>query len=220
MIAAVGILAPAQMDARGPLGDSSDMTPESTPLDPESSIALVLRAQAGDAAALERLFERYEKRLKIWAHGRLPQWARGPEDTHDLVQETLCQVVRKLDSFHPRHEGAFLAYVRQVLRNGVTDRIRRFRRRGAVTPLDSAHPSDLPSPDEQAEAELLLDRYEAALERIRPEYREAIVVRIELGLSWAEAAQALGKPSVPAAQMAVRRALVRLAEEMAYERRS
>ena len=61
-------------------------------------------------------------------------------------------------------------------------------------------------------------RYEAAMERLRPEEREAVIARVELGLSHAEVAEALGKPSAAAAHMAVSRALVRLAEEMAHER--
>ena len=61
-------------------------------------------------------------------------------------------------------------------------------------------------------------RYEAAMERLRPEEREAVIARVELGLSHAEVAESLGKPSPAAAHMAVSRALVRLAEEMAHER--
>lgn len=63
-------------------------------------------------------------------------------------------------------------------------------------------------------------RYESAMERLRPEDREAIIARVELGLSHTEVAKALGKPSVAAAHMAVSRALVRLAEEMAHDRKS
>ena len=188
-------------------------------LDPESSFELVLRARRGDEAALNDLFERYSKRLRVWAHGRLPPWARGPADTQDVVQDTLLQVIRKLDTFEPRHEGAFLAYVRQTLRNNITDRIRQARRRGPVEPLDSSKSSPEPGPDAIAEASQLMDRYEAALERVKPDQREAIIARIELRLPWPEVATALNKPSVPAAQMAVRRSLVRLAREMSYERR-
>ena len=65
----------------------------------------------------------------------------------------------------------------------------------------------------------VFDRYEAAMERLRPEEREAIIARIEMGLSHAEVAEALGKPTVAAAHMAVSRALVRLAEEMAHDRK-
>ena len=66
----------------------------------------------------------------------------------------------------------------------------------------------------------LVDRYEAALDRLRPDYREAIIARIELRLSWPEVVVALKKPSLPAAQMTVSRALIRLAQEMSYERQS
>ena len=60
----------------------------------------------------------------------------------------------------------------------------------------------------------------SALERLRPEEREAVIARVELGLSHAEVAEALGKPSAAAAHMAVSRALVRLAEEMAHDRQA
>jgi RNA polymerase sigma-70 factor (ECF subfamily) len=189
-------------------------------LDPESSFALVLRARRGDDAALNDLFERYSKRLRVWAHGRLPPWARGPGDTQDVVQDTLLQVIRKLDTFEPRHEGAFLGYVRQTLRNNITDRIRQAQRRGHVEPLTSSKSSPAPSPEEDAIASELMDRYDAALERVKPDQREAIIARIELRLPWPEVATALNKASVPAAQMAVRRSLVRLAWEMAYERKA
>ncbi len=189
-------------------------------LDPESSFALVMRARRGDEAALNDLFQRYSKRLRVWAHGRLPTWARGPADTQDVVQDTLLQVIRRLDAFEPRHEGAFLGYVRQTLRNNITDRIRQAQRRGPFEPLASSKSSSDPSPFELAAASQLMDRYDAALERLRPEYREAIIARIELRLEWPEVAAALRKPSVPAAQMAVSRALVRLAREMSHERKA
>ena len=75
-----------QMGFPPSLGDVQD---GQQTLDPESSISLVLRARRGDEAALNELFERYSKRLRVWAHGRLPPWARGPADTQDVVQDTL-----------------------------------------------------------------------------------------------------------------------------------
>jgi len=58
-------------------------------------------------------------------------------------------------------------------------------------------------------------RYGAALERLTPEEQRAIVARCEWGMSHEEVAQALGKPSANAARVAIHRALVRLAKEMA-----
>jgi len=186
--------------------------------DTESSMVLLTRAKSGDTAALDGLCARYLPRMLRWAHGRLPVYARGAIDTHDLVQETLTQVVQRLHAFEPRHEGAFQGYVRQALLNRVRDEIRKAQRRGVPDPLDSAKTSPDPSPLEEAIGQEALQRYEAALARLRPDDREAIIVRIEMGLPYADVAKALGKPTIGAAHMAVSRALVRLAQEMSHVR--
>jgi RNA polymerase sigma-70 factor, ECF subfamily len=183
-----------------------------------SSLTLVLRARAGDAGALNELCTRYLPRLQRWAHGRLPPSARGALDTHDLVQNTLARVVQRIQAFDPRHEGAFQAYVRQALLNQIRDAARHSQRRQPPDPLDSAQPGVDPSPLENAIGNEALERYEAALQRLRAQDRNAIIARVELGLSYLEIATELGKPSVPAAHVAVSRALVRLAKEMARER--
>jgi RNA polymerase sigma-70 factor (ECF subfamily) len=181
----------------------------------ESSFQLVLRAREGDDEALGQLCARYLPRLQRWAHGRLPAWARSTLETQDLAQEALFQAVRHIKGFVPRHEGAFQAYVRQTLLNRIRDEIRRGRRRGQPESLDSGEPASSPSPLEEAIGQETLERYEAALQRLRPEDREAIIARIEMGLQYSEVVEALGKPSVAAAHMAVSRALVKLAKEMA-----
>jgi RNA polymerase sigma-70 factor (ECF subfamily) len=184
-------------------------------LESESSVTLVARARDGDELALEELCARYLPRLRRWAHGRLPSWARGAIDTHDLAQDTLSHVVQRITTFNPQHDAAFQAYLRQSLMNRVRDAIRSAQRRPAGDPLDSAQPSESPSPLEEAIGRQAMDRYEAALQRLKPADREAIILRIEMGLSNAELAQALGRATPAAAHMAVSRALVKLAEEMA-----
>jgi RNA polymerase sigma factor (sigma-70 family) len=188
------------------------------PTEAESSLVLVRRAHDGDQAAIDELFARYLPRLQRWAHGRLPAWARGSLDTHDLVQDTFMQVLQRLDQFEPRHEGAFQGYLRQALFNRVRDEIRRATRRPPASELNDDKATADPSPLEQAIGQETLERYEAALARLREEDREAIILRIELGYPYSEIVTALGKPSVAAAHMAVSRALVRLAEEMSHER--
>jgi hypothetical protein len=59
---------------------------------------------------------------------------------------------------------------------------------------------------------------EAALQRLKPADREAIVARIELQQSYAEVAVALDKPTADAARVAVTRALARLVKAMDDER--
>lgn len=184
----------------------------------ESSLQLVIRAKAGDQMAMELLCSRYLRRLQAWAHGRLPAWARGAADTQDLAQETLSRVVQKLAAFEPKHDGAFEGYVFRAMINRVLDEIRKAQRRPQGDPLDPQRSSADPSPFELAVGTELRARYDAALLRLSEGDREAIVARIELELSWREVADALGKPSIPAAQMTVSRALVKLAREMSHER--
>lgn len=178
-----------------------------------ASIELLARARSGDEKALNDLCARYLPRLQRWAHGRLPAWARGALDTHDLVQDALSQVIQHIGSFEPRHEGAFQAFVRTALLNRIRDEIRRAHRR-PTDPLATDRPADGPSPIEEAIGSEALARYEAALQRLKPADREAIIARIELGLPYIEVARALRKPSVAAAHVAVSRALLKLAKEM------
>ena len=182
--------------------------------DPNSSFHLVARARRGDQLAIDLLCARYLKRLQKWAHGRLPAWARGHIDTQDIAQDTLVQVMRRLEHFEFRHERAFQAFVFRTMINRVLDEIRKSERRPARQALDSAHVGDTPSPFELTAERELRERYEAALLRLKDSDRDAIVARVELELSWPEVVTALEKPSVPAAQMTVSRALVKLAREM------
>lgn len=180
----------------------------------ESTQSLIERHRSGDREALDQLFSRYLPALSRWASHRLPQWARDLADTQDLVQETLLQTFNRMDTFEPTREGAFQAYLRQALLNRIRDEIRRCGRRPGRGELDSQQEDDRPSPVEEAIGHEATDRYEGALAALKPEEREAIIVRVELGLSYEEMAIALGKPSPDAARMAAQRALVRLAEEM------
>jgi RNA polymerase sigma-70 factor (ECF subfamily) len=174
----------------------------------------------GDQDALNDLFRRHLPPLRRWARGRLPQWTRDLRDTEDLVQETLAQTLRHVDHFQPRHDGALQAYLRQAVMNRIRDEVRRVARYPAPGGLDTQDSFVDPtaSPLEQAIGIEALERYEAALERLRPEERELIVARVELQQGYQQIAAAHGKASPDAARMAVSRALVRLAEEMDVER--
>jgi RNA polymerase sigma-70 factor (ECF subfamily) len=184
----------------------------------DETIRLLARARAGDRDALERLFARHIPLLKRWASGRLPRWARDIADTSDLIQESVFETFKRIESFEPRGEGALQAYLRQAVVNRLRNQLRRVGSRPGRADLDPALPDDATSPLEAAISRETLDRYEAALERLRPDERDAIVCRIEFGMTYAEIATALDRPSSDAARMAVVRALERLTAEMAREK--
>lgn len=186
------------------------MSPNERPL--ESTADLLHLVRAGDGAARERLVARYLPLLRRWAHGRLPSHARDLAETDDLVQITLIRALDHVEGFEPRHEGAFLAYLRRILLNSIRDEVRRVSRRPVREPLtDSLADPALVS--EMVGADTLV-AYEAALATIPEEHQQAVILRVEFGYSYEEVAQAIGSPSANAARMTVTRALARLAKVM------
>ena len=180
----------------------------------DSTAILIQRVREGDKDSLERLIQRHLAPLRRYVSGRLPRWARDLSDTDDLVQDTLLRTLSKLDVFEVRGAGALHAYLRQAVMNRLRDEL---RRKGRVPALVDVHELDVAgpgSPLEEAIGAEAAARYVAALARLEPEEREAIIGRVEMEYSYADLADLLGKPTADAARKAARRALLRLAEEM------
>jgi RNA polymerase sigma factor (sigma-70 family) len=180
-------------------------------MDQESSFELILRAQAGDDVALNELLARYRPRLKRWASGRLPRYAREMADTDDLVQDAMVGTFRNLREFEHRGEWALQAYLRQAVSNRVRDELRRVGARPGRDSLSEVVESREASPLEQAAGRETFARYERGLAALDGVEREAVVARLELGCSYQEIAALVDKPSPDAARMVVSRALTKLA---------
>jgi len=163
---------------------------------------------------VDRLLARYITPLRRWARGKLPKWARDAADTDDLVQDTLLQTFKKLGDFDVRGPGALQAYLRQAILNRVRDELRKKGRRPQGTCLDGLEVDRRLSPLEEAIGHQAIERYEHALAMLRPDEREAIIGRVEMGYSYEELADVLGKPSPDAARKAAKRALDRLIRQM------
>jgi RNA polymerase sigma-70 factor (ECF subfamily) len=182
--------------------------------DGPSSVDLLVKAQSGDQEALDQLLVRYLPRLKRWARGRLPYGLRTMMDTGDLVQEALINAIPHLATFEIRSEGALQAYLREMVRNRIIDLHRRARRR----PRRADFPAQVQAAEIPVDVALIgaerLEMYGRALASMRKGDREAIRLRLEEGLDFAEIARLLGKRSPDAARMAVSRSIVRLAFKM------
>lgn len=183
---------------------------ESALLSDEPTMELVVRAQTGDRPAVEALLQRSVPQLKRWAHGKLPAAARGSLDTGDLVQETVLHVLRRLDTFQPRHVGAMQAYLRQSVLNRIRDEIRKIGRHPAPSELPEDMPSEEPSPLERTVEAEAVSRYNHALTTLTPRDRQLVVARIEAQWGHDEIARHFGMSTPDAARMAVSRALRRL----------
>jgi RNA polymerase sigma-70 factor (ECF subfamily) len=181
----------------------------------ESTASLLALVRDGDESAKDRLFRRYLPILDRWATGRLPAGARDLVDTNDIVQVSLVRALNKVGEFEPRHEGAFLVYLRRILLNQIRDQARRVKRRPEPAPVSDDLADDGPSPLEDLARREILDRYDAALDELTEAQRQAVFLRLELGYTHREVAEALPDATTPdAARMLVARALVKLAESM------
>ena len=196
-----------------PAGDANERRVDVL-LSDEPTIELVVKARGGNREAVEALLQRCLPQLKRWAHGRLPPAARGSLDTGDLVQETVLHVLRRLDTFEPRHVGAMQGYLRMSVINRIRDEVRKIGRQPPPSELPEDLLSDATSPLEAAVQSEAYERYRQALTEMSPRDREMIVARIEVQWSLAEIAQRFGIRTTDAARMAVSRALRKLTDRL------
>lgn len=180
----------------------------------ESTAMLLSKVRGGDAAARERLCSIYLPMLTHWAHGRLPQYARDLAETSDLVQVTLVRALNNIERFEPQHEGAFLAYLRKIILNGIREEIRRTLSKPGHTELPENLPDQAQSVVEKAIGAQAIAEYETALTSLPEEQREMVILRVEFGFTYPEIAIAMNKTSANAVRMMISRALVRLIEAM------
>jgi RNA polymerase sigma factor (TIGR02999 family) len=155
---------------------------------------LIHRAQAGDAAAVEQLFEESYPLLSQLARARLRAHERTPTlDTGSLVHEAFLRFVksgrlRLDDRLHFRRWAA------RVMRSVVIDLARRRnaeRRGGGAVAVSIS--GDLPEVV-QAGDDRILRLHEAleSLERIDPRAAQVVELRYFAGMTEPEVAKALG----------------------------
>jgi RNA polymerase sigma factor (sigma-70 family) len=180
-----------------------------------SSRALLRRAEDGDPQALTALFERQGLALRRWARGRLPRWARSLVDTNDLIQDAMLQTFRRLPAFDNRGRGALQAYLREAVANRIRDELRRVDRRPTLEALDDTLCDRGASPFHQAAESERQRRYKEALASLSPAEQTLIVGRIELGYTFEQLALVGGRATPEAARVALRRAILKMADIMA-----
>jgi RNA polymerase sigma-70 factor (ECF subfamily) len=117
-------------------------------------------------------------------------WARSREEAEDLVQETYARVFARPRFVRGEDE---LGYLLRALRNTLVSQRRAESRRPQTAPLIeeldlSARGSD--DPAEAAESRQVF----AAIRELPEEFRDALVAVDVAGLSYGEAARALGVP--------------------------
>ncbi len=180
----------------------------------ESTATLVQRVRDGDAVARERLMARCLPLLQRWAHGRLPRYGRSLAETDDLVQVSLLRSLNNINHIDSSRPGALLAYLRKVLMNAVREEIRRSGRRPSGGKEADSLADEGQSVLDRVIGRETLDAYDAALQTLTAKQREAVMLRLEFGMTFPEIAAETESASPAAARMLVARALVSVADAM------
>ena len=144
---------------------------------------LVLQCQIGDAGAFERLFERFQPRLRYFLR-RLDQTGT---DTDDLLQDTWLMVIKGITKL--REPTAFPVWLYKIARNRVYRQSQQ-KRRAVQTPQE-----ELTLPIEDDELSLgpnLADKVHKALTRIQPYHREVLTLHFLEQMSYESIAGIVG----------------------------
>ncbi|MGH7025544.1 MAG: sigma-70 family RNA polymerase sigma factor [Caulobacteraceae bacterium] len=169
--------------------------------------ALMIAAQAGDAAAQRRLLTLLAGRLRAFFARRMTKGADGVED---LVQEALLAIHVKRATYDPKFD--FTPWAFAIARYKLIDHFRRQGRRLNI-PLDEA--GELLSSDNPEEGAVRRDV--ATLLARLPSRQRALMRDVKLeGYSMEEAAGRAGM-SVTAAKVSVHRGMKRLSNEVKDE---
>ncbi len=120
-------------------------------------------------------------------------------EAEDLAQEVFLRVYRTLGSYRSAH-GGFATWMTSVTRNLLIDHYRRTKRDRVTDSLEDAiavvesKESSARRPDEQALLSELGGQVQAALKKLSPELREAVILRDLQQLEYAEIQQVLQVP--------------------------
>lgn len=172
--------------------------------------ALAARAKRGDALAFEALLRMYEE--LAFRTAWLVTGSRA--EAQDAVQDAFLKAHRSIGGFHVGLP--FRPWLLQIVANEARNRRRAAGRRThheARVALELPVPVAADSPESHVLATETRTRLAAAISRLAPADRIAIVARYVLDLSVDEVAAALGVRT-GAAKMRISRALERLGEEL------
>ena len=170
--------------------------------DVQVAAMLVRRCVAGDAAAWEEIVRKYHRRIYNLCY----RFAGTADDAQDLTQEVFIKMYRTLGSYDVER-GAFVTWVTTMTRNLLVDHFRKTKQDRMTDSLDattSDHEDAMPlsdkiedkalPPDAGVQSRETREAVHAALQKLSPDLREAVILRDLQDLDYREIAVVLKVP--------------------------
>lgn len=188
---------------------------------------LVTLAKEGDQTAWGQLCKVYTERVRRIVRLRMDRHIRSKLDSMDVVQDALIHAFENIGEFTYKNEGDFLLWLSKIAQNALRNDLdklhadkrdirkeARFENYASTTsggsvgiagPVDTTTPSFVVANAED------LDRLERAMDKLKPEYRQVILLAKIEGLSYREIGQKISR-SPDAVGMMLCRAMVALTD--------
>lgn len=157
--------------------------PDPLPADQEAD--WIRAAQGGDRSAFARLVDRYWDRLFRWLY----HLTRDRHTAEDLAQETFLKALGAVGSFRPGSN--FRAWVFRIGHNNFVNHKRATRRTRHPLP-DDVPGAEVGGPADSAEGREALEAVAKAVADLPSDFRAALMLRADEGLSFRDAAKILG----------------------------
>jgi RNA polymerase sigma-70 factor (ECF subfamily) len=97
--------------------------------DAEEERELITKATSGDRVALEHLLLTYYTRLSDYIAPKLPTSHQGVLAAEDILQQTFVQVFRDIESFEPRSDYSFFAWLKTIAEHRLQDAVKALKRK-------------------------------------------------------------------------------------------
>ncbi|QBS45670.1 RNA polymerase subunit sigma [Nocardia sp. CS682] len=154
--------------------------------------ALIGAAAAGDRAAITEIVRVVHPLVRRYCGARLGNTAHLQVTADDVVQEILIATVNAIPRY--RDQGkSFLAFVYGIAANKVADAFRRSQQHPTYPMAEMPDtPSSEAGPEEWALASERRAATKELMKILAPAHREVLVMRIVLGWSAAQTAEAIG----------------------------
>jgi len=162
---------------------------------------LVRRCVAGDAAAWEEIVRTYNRRIYNICY----RFAGSANDAEDLAQEVFIKMYRTLSSYD-HTKGAFVTWVTTITRNLLVDHFRKTKQDRLTDSIDATSPHEdaqplseqiedqSAPPDQRVRSREVSETVHAALAKLSPELREAVILRDLQDFDYREIATVLKVP--------------------------
>jgi RNA polymerase sigma-70 factor, ECF subfamily len=164
-----------------------------TKLDPDFS--LVARCLSGEEPAWEELVRTHTRRV----YGLCYRFTGSDSEAQDLTQEVFVRVFRTLKTFRSA-EGSFGTWLARVSRNLLIDHYRRSKQDRVTDSIEEQLPTieegkaGVSRPDTALAGREASEILQAALQKLSPDLREAVILRDLQELEYREIADVLQIP--------------------------